>query len=328
MRDPGRRENPAGVLHFQMRSDKEEQMIDVLELLMQEEPDSWCPKFYHGGAFEPLGTPLWGIHSSVSGGIVAHETVPLKGNQPFDGLWRLHYATLTKKMESLSLSKFDIDSQEDMKRRIAVLCQRNKYPANSLAHIYVWREGRELNGKTDYAIFQSRLPRPAFDNSGLKLIILDASKEETININAGAWADVAVESAARRKTAERSKAELIDYAGMALINPNGKVVRTTIGNVYLTIGRKVIGVKEGEGATPCALRPFLKTAIDEINMGYDARLAISYKETDGLDNAMITEANSCFVLDSAIGLAPIMRMRTTFRNDLARILEDKFRRLF
>lgn len=303
-------------------------MIDVLEILMQEKPDTWCEKFYHSGSFHTLDTPLWGVRSSVHEGIVAHEVVPLKGNQPLDGLWRLHYSTIVRKMESLTLSKFDIDSQEDMRRRIAVLCQRNRYPANSLAHIFVWREGRVSSGKADYAIFQQRLQRHAFAESGLKRIIIQGTQHETINQAAGSWADIAVEACARRKVAERSRDDLIDYAGVELLKPDGRVARTTLGNIFLTASRRVIGVREGDGAAPCALLPFLKTAIDEINSQNDPILAITYEETDGLDDAMIKNASGCFVLDPAIGLAPIMRLRTTYRNDLTNILAEKFRQLF
>lgn len=303
-------------------------MIDVLEMLMQEEPDTWCDKFYHKGSYHTLDTPLWGVRSSVHEGIVAHEVVPLKGNHPFDGLWRHHYATIVRKMENIALSKFDIDSQDDMRRRIAVLCQRNRYPANSLAHIFVWREGRVSSGKTDYAIFQQKLKRNAFAESGLKRIITQGTTGETINIAAGPWADIAVEASARRKVAERTKADLTDYAGIELLRPDGRIARTTLGNIYITNSRRVIGVREGEGAAPCALLPFLKTAIEEINGESNPLLAITYEETDGIDDTMIKNASGCFVLDTAIGLAPIMRLRTTFRNDLTNILAEKFRQLF
>lgn len=303
-------------------------MIDVLEMLMQEEPDMWCDKFYHNGAYHALDTPLWGVRSSVHEGIVAHEVVPLKGNHPFDGLWRHHYATIVRKMESIALSKFDIDSQDDMRQRIAVLCQRNRYPANSLAHIFVWREGRASSGKTDYAIFQQKLTRNAFADSGLKRIITQGTQEETINLAAGAWADIAVESSARRKVAERSRTDLIDYAGIELLRPDGRIARTTLGNIYITASRRVIGVREGDGAAPCSLLPFLRTAIDEINSESNPLLAITYEETDGIDDTMIKNASGCFVLDTAIGLAPIMRLRTTFRNDLSNMLAEKFRQLF
>lgn len=303
-------------------------MIDVIDMFTREEqPDAWCAKYYHAGVFPTFETPLWGVRSSAWSGIVACEVVPLKGNQPLDGLWRLHYASLVKKMERLGLSKFDIDSQDDLKRRIAILCQRNHYPQNSLAHILAWREGHEISGKTDYAIFQQKLTHPAFEDN-TKRIILDATPEETISLTAGPWADIAIESAARRKTAETSKARNITFAGMALLRPDGLVARTTLGNIYVTHGRKITTVKEGEGASPCALRPFLKTAIEEINSQNDPRLAITYEEVAGLDNTLLTTANGCFVLDNTVGLAPILRFRTTYGNELTRTLAEKFRGLF
>lgn len=295
---------------------------------MQEEPDTWCAKYYHAGTYPTAETPLWGIRSSVWSGIVASEVVPLKGDQPLDGLWRLHYQTLVKKMERLSLSRFDVDSQEDMKRRIAIMCQRNHYPQSSLAHIIVWREGDNLSGKADYAIFQQKLPHPAFADDGTKRIILDATAEQTISLTAGPWADIATEAAARRKTAELAKEKNLPYAGMALIRPDGRVARTTLGNIYVTHGRKITTVKEGEGAIACALQPFLKTAIEEINSQNDPRLAITLEEVDGLDNTLLTTASGCFVLDNAVGLAPILRFRTTYGNELARTLAEKFRELF
>lgn len=303
-------------------------MIDVLSILTQEPQETWCDKFYHNGAYKVTGAPLWGIGSSVWHGIVAHVAVPMKSSQPFDGLWRWHYNALLDEMEMLGLNKYDIDSQEDMKRRIAVLCQRNHYPANSMAHIYVWREGSPISGTADYAIFQKRLSANAFDDGGTKRIILEGGTGETINLRAGHWADRSVEAEAERKVKERSKDDLIDYAGMALYRPDGKIARTTLGNIYVTHRRNVTCVKDGEGAKPCALTPFLRTAIEEINEQNDPRLAITLSEADGIDDTMLTTASGCFVLDSEVGLAPIMRLRTTFGNELTRQLAAKFRQLF
>lgn len=304
-------------------------MINVLSIVEQDEPETLCGKYYHAGVYPTLETPLWGARSSVSSGIVATETVPLRGDQPYDGLWRLHYATLIGKMERLGLSRFDIDSQEDMRRRIAILCQRNHYPQNSLARIFAWREGRELSGKTHYAIFQQKLARPAFEDDGEKRIIIEGKPEETtVNLDDGPWADTVVEANARRRVAELSRKDCKTYAGMVLRRPDGRVARTTIGNLYLTRGRKVTAVREGGGAAPCALKPFLRTAIEELNSQNDPELAITYEEVDGIEFTMIKDAGGCFVLDNAIGLAPILRLGATFGNELTRNLAAKFRKLF
>lgn len=281
-------------------------MIDVLDSLGPQE--NWCSKYYHAGTFFSIDTPLWGIRSSAMDGLVAHQAVPLKSSQPYDGLWRFCYNELVCRVERLGLDKFGLDSQEDLIRRIEILCNRNRYPANSVAHIYVWRENSSSGGITDFAIYQCKCPHRVYDDDGQKHIILNASVNEVVNLAVDSWTDVAVEAIARQKVEHKSRVDAFDYFGMVLNRPDGKIARTTSGNIYFTCGRNIIGVKEGEGAKSDALHSFLKQAIDELNAESQGRLPISYTEMDGIDDATLKSAGGCFVCDSAVGVVPILSL--------------------
>lgn len=303
-------------------------MTDVLEVLMDAPEDKWCGKYYHAGAYLPIETPLWGIRSSVFDGIVAHIVVPMRSGAPYDGIWRNHYRLLTSEMAKLQMSSLEIESSEDLARRLGTLCQRNHYPTHSLMHIFAWHERKTTGPVTDFAIFQSRRRNGLYEEDGQKHIILDAAPEAVINLGTGTWADIAVEAAARKKTEDKSHNDLIDYSGMRLNRPDGLMARTTLGNIYITHGREVIGVAEGQGAKPCAMKPLLMTAIDEYNHGKSETLRVAYREVEGISDKMLTVASGCFVCDSAVGMVPIMRLGRTFNNELTRQIVSKFRQLF
>ena len=80
------------------------------------------------------------------------------------------------------------------------------------------------------------------------------------------------------------------------------------------------------------LEEFRKIIQDKLQVArhdYDVLLdQLSNRNNNGIDDTMLTTASGCFVLDSEVGLAPIMRLRTTFGNELTRQLAAKFRQLF
>lgn len=314
---------------FSLNDEIQKSMIDVLASLMQVKVD-WCPKYYHAGGFYSVETPLWGIMSSAAYGLVAHQAVPLKNANILDGIWRSYYNAFVRNVEQLGLSKLGLASQEEMRRCFELLCNRNHYPANSVAHVFAWSENSPSGGVTDFAIFQCKYSHGVFDDDGLKHIILEPTKDEVVNLSAGAWADVTVEALARQKVDVKSRIDGFDYCGMRLNRPDGRIARTTLGNIYFTRSRNVIGVKEGEGAKPDPLRQFLLQAIDELNQENPGGLPITYTEVDGVDDETMKNSGGCFVCDSAVGVVPILRINkiNTYSNELVRIITTKFRSFF
>lgn len=297
-------------------------MIDFLANFMIDIPDNWCGKFYHNGEYRELSEPLWGIKSSAVGGRYIHEVVPLRANHPYGNLWRDHFMSITKQMGILGLNEYDIDTSDTILRKIEVLASRNKYPAHSLAHIYVWREMSASGGVADYAIFQEKRETSVFDADDTRRIIINAAEHEVINLQAGPWADTIVEQVAHQRAMDRERREMIGIAGACLLRPDQRIARTTIGNLYLISSREIIGVADGEGARQCILRPHLKEVVKS--------LKLNYEEVDGITPPMMTNAVECFICDAAIGIGRVLRIgeAKTFMHRLVPELSAKFNERF
>lgn len=297
-------------------------MIDFLANFMIDTPDNWCGKYYYNGEYRELSEPLWGIKSSAVGGRYIHEVVPLRANHPYGNLWRDHFMSITRQMGILGLNEYDIDTSDTILRKIEVLASRNKYPAHSLAHIYVWREMSASGGVADYAIFQEKRETSVFETDGTRRIIINAADHEVVNLAAGPWADTIVEQVAHQRAMNRERREMIGIAGSCLLRPDKRIARTTIGNLYLISSGKIIGVAEGEGARQCILRPYLKEVLKDLNLNYE--------EVDGITPPMMTNAVECFICDAAIGIGRVLRIgeAKTFMHRLVPELSAKFNERF
>ncbi len=295
----GRNNSTKRFYHICLR-EKCYQMIDFLANFMIDIPDNWCDKYYHDGEYHQLSEPLWGIKSSAVGGRFIHEVVPLRANHPYGNLWRDHYMSITKQMGVLGLNDYDIDTSDTILRKIEILASRNKYPAHSLAHIYVWREISASGGVADYAIFQEKRETSIFETDSTRRIIVNAAEHEVINLAAGEWSDTIVEQVAHQRAMDRERREMIGIAGACLLRPDRRIARTTIGNIYFISSGKIIGVSDGEGARRCILRPHLRDIAKS--------LRLNYEEVDGITPPIITNAVECFICDASIGIGRVLRL--------------------
>ena len=187
--------------------------------------------------------------------------------------------------------------------------------------VVVWSDMLNFREKTEYAIFQRRLNHRAFDV--IKGSVLHLSLEDKENLRLPQMtADTCgigrtIEAYARRRAFNNG------LDGACLLNSEGRIARTTAGNIYTVMpDNQVFGVSEIGGAKKDALEASLMRILREEKLEYIAK--------PGLDAVTMETATGCFVAGSAIGLKPVVSAGTNKRyfTDSAYRLADRLRSLF
>lgn len=289
--------------------------FDILSLL-GEPGDAWCGKYILDGKYHAVEEPLWGVRSSVLSGLVASQAVALRSAEPYITLWPLHWEILAGQLARMGVAEVEFDTSEELRRAIWLLASRNHYPAHSLAHIFVWLEQAATGDAVRSAVFQRKLDKGIMEVVARPLFLLAGAKVAAVGDGYDPWRDGAVEAVADR-TARSQGCD-----GAALTLADGRLARTTIGNIFFFLpGARVVGV--GRNARPDALcrLMFEKRLFD--------RFKLTYEEHDAIGQTIITEAQECFVCDSALGLQPVMSIGTNkrFFNRVTPTLAEGLRRL-
>ncbi|MCI5982801.1 MAG: aminotransferase class IV [Marinilabiliaceae bacterium] len=263
----------------------------------------WCQKYFHDGRHHTLDEPFWGPFSSVRYGMQVTELIAMRGNEPY--LWREHFRSLLAKLEAWNMDRYALPNADEMKRRIEVLASKNHYPPYSLIHIVVWTEVDGQSEYVDFAILQSRMPLDLFDLKPKPLWLCPPPSNVVVakaNV-AMPGVDSILEASAHRA------ATLSGKDGAYLVNADGNIVRTTVGNLYLISPGKVTGVSTEAGALPDVLTDDLLKTIESERLGFEL--------CDGFTPAHIRQSADfgCFVCNGALGLWPVMSLGL-IRNDL------------
>ncbi len=274
--------------------------IDLLSMVDMP-PDNWCANFYLDGKYLPVDNPLWGIRTSLSSGLLSTLHVPMRAGEPYIALWPWLWRSLINAASTIGIPEYQLPSSETLRHEIWLITTRNRYPAHSLIHILLYHDISPLGTHPRYALFQSRLPKSIFDvTSPDALNLLAPTNLATVNPHAGPWADTPVESLARIKAQQQH------LDGACLILPDGRLARTTLGNIFLFLpGGHILASRQG--ATPDALCDFITSN----NLFHKFNLHIDYQ--DGFDNATINAAEECFVCSTSVGLRPVLSLGSTKR---------------
>ena len=279
----------------------------------------YCGRYYYDGAYRELSEPLWSISSSVWRGQRVRMEIPMRGNVPF--LWRDHYVTLVEEIEEAGMDKFSFATSDTLLRYIEVLASKNHYPQNSIMEVVVWTEATGLEERTSFAIFQKRLNHRAFDivkGEALHLTLEDGEEMHLPGRHADIWGiGASIEALAHKKALQ------MRYDGACVVNADGRIARTSLGNIYTVMTEsRIYGVSVEGGARRDPVEASLMRIIREESLHYVA--------LPGLDKETMEEAVGCFVVSSALGLRPVVSAGTGKRyyTDMAYRLADRLRSLF
>lgn len=280
---------------------------------------AYCNRYYYDGGYHELTEPLWRHNSSACCGVCVSMEIPMRGNVPF--LWRDHYVTLTANIEEAGMDSFSFVTSDTLLRIIEVLASKNHYPQNSLMRVVVWTDMTQMDGKTEFAIFQQRLSHRAFDvvkGENIYLTLEDGNVLRLPERKADASGiGRAIEAFAHRRALAHG------CNGACIVNAKGNIARTTLGNIYTIMTDNLIcGVGLEDGARRDPLEASIMRIFREEGFRYEA--------CPGLDTQTMKTATGCFVAGSAIGLRPVVSAGTDTRyyTDMAYRLADRLRSLF
>ncbi|MBQ2322177.1 MAG: hypothetical protein II375_06435 [Bacteroidales bacterium] len=274
--------------------------MDLLSML-DLPPDDWCDKYIQDGNYLKTADAVWGVRSSVLTGLALRHVVALRAGEPYLPLWPWHWRLILDELPRIGVSEIEFPTSKDLRDEIWLLATRNRYPANSLAHIVVWQEKLSGGYSLRHAIFQSRRPRPLFDYDPRRSLRLSAPTPlSVVGGNSGVWAEGPIEALAQRNAED----EGLDGACLAL--ENGNLARASIGNIFFLLrGGRVVG--SSRGAKPDALCEFAKDS------GIWDKFPFHYEEMEGIPQNIVFEAEECFVCDSALGVQPVVSVGTQKR---------------
>lgn len=254
----------------------------------------WCRRWYHLAqrAFFDLDHPLWGVATSAWRGLLAEQVVPLRAREPI--LWRAHYELLERKMRLLGLDSYALPKSDDLLNAVYLLCHRNQYPPNSVAHIVAWQLDE---GGTDMAIFQRLTPANPLEVNSEPLFLQRAAPSFYMQISS--YDSVGSNRFLETLSDRQARQESLD--GAVLAGPDGTLRRSTRGNIFLLLPDAwALAVSHEAGAALDALDGPLRTVFEQRNM----RL----RETPGFTAADISDAFECFVCSSEVGLRAVMSL--------------------
>lgn len=265
---------------------------DEADIAKREEKSPWCAKMYLNGDLLDTKSNILNIDSSpLSNGIFFSEYYTAKGNEPF--LWREHYLSIKRSAALLGIEESHVPANDVLLRRTQVLSQKNHYPGYSLFRIVFWQN--IFGDKTlNYAIVQSRLPNNPFDvnNTYVELLSFDDIPTTVAPISQIDMPNV-IYSLAHQKALKNG------YNGASILNNDGNIITTTLGNIYILKGYDVIGVRTTDGARHDALNTVIEEAVR--SEGYNM------KYTSGIPSNLISSAYGGFVLNTQHGFHSISR---------------------
>ncbi len=258
----------------------------------------WCRYYYFNNSYEEtIKLGPWGVNSSFVSGVYIEEKIALQGNHPF--LWREHYIRIVRIASKMGIDEFALPTASELKRKIELICSKNHYPPFSLITIYVWTE---YNQGIRYAIFQSRRDKSVYDVHSGELRLM-SSPENFVLTN------IANDEMGINRSTEKildSQAQMHGLDGSCVVNSYGKIVRTTLGNIYMIMrGGVVVGVDAESGG--------LNDPIDRTLQDIIGENGLNYQTCNGITSEMTRTAFECFVCSAAEGLRPVLSVGTSTR---------------
>lgn len=248
----------------------------------------WCEKICVDGTITKCGELVSDINSSpFHTGLCISDEFALKGNQPFQ--WREHYMNIVDSLVKIGVDRNVIPFSDELKRRIEVLCQKNHYPPYSLVKLIFWLDA---DSGLHYAILHERLKKSPYDPSREHFFV-SIFRELPIFPSEYSWIQFPsfVDSLAR-KDAQRQK---LDEA--CLVDSNGRIVRTTAGNIYLLMKGSLVGVGYADGALKDPICQCVEEAAK--THGYEVKYVV------GITEGLLNKASECFIVSSKSGVTPV-----------------------
>lgn len=273
----------------------------------------WCEKMYLNNTLTDTTTPIGTIQSSfVNNGLCFNEYIICQGNQPF--LWREHYTNMVNAVRALGMNHDEFPTSRELERKIQVLCQKNHYPPYSLFKIIIWTQTDNL--KLRFAILQERLKGNPYDYIEGKLF-LSVYHDIPMYPSSISWIDMPNALFAMAKSSARKK----ECDEACIIDNKGRIVTTTVGNIYLLTGNDIIGVNYNDGARKDAIEESLEKAAKTLNY--------TLKYVPGITIEQLNKARECIIASSALGIRSVDGCDTKrfFKADGAKIalkLHDLF----
>lgn len=281
----------------------------------EETRSRWLYVFCYDGAFVPVETKVSGIDNSfVTQGLGFRVVVSLKGNVPY--LWKKQCRIMEQCMELLMLQEYDFPQWDVLYRRIEILAAKNHYPGHSQMYLTVWLENNQLH----FTIQQCRIEGSIFDTRHEPIFLYEYADEQmpTSPYNCIPRPSL-MHSMAMRQLHLRD--DLKEFAGAVFLNSDGKIVQSTIGNLYILIGNTIITPKPQSGSYLDALTETVEIVASQVGL--------SFQYSDGFTQEDISKATECMVASNAYGLYLVrgMGMARFLPNRLAKVIVEINKRL-
>lgn len=290
--------------------------VEPKETLNWRRAPQWCGTYFQGGEFYPLSRVLWGVDGSAWRGWTVREVVPMRGNAPY--FWNENFRSLKAKVAHWKMDAYAIPPSDELRRNIELLAHRNRYPAHSLAHIVVWTEGGGISEVTRYAIFQSKLQWDIFGPKPRGLWLASSPSGLRADNMRGQFpgVDDILEGYAERH------AEVSGKDAAVISDSRGRLLRTTMGNLFVFKSNRIYGVAPESGGVEDPLSAQLQQIASRLSN-------IDVVLEDGLEQEFVFGCQDfgCFVCDSSVGIWPVQSVGSLAyrRNGEEKVAEPVFR---
>lgn len=187
------------------------------------------------------------------------------------------------------LQEYDFPQWDILYRRIEILAAKNHYPGHSQMYLAVWLEDNRLH----YTIQQCRIEGSIFDTRHEPIFLYEYTDEQLpLSPYNCIPRPSLMHSMAMRQM--QQKYELQEYAGAVFMNSEGKVVRSTIGNLYILVDNTLITPKSQSGSYLDALTETVEIVA--------AQIGLSFQYSSGFTPDDIHNATECMVASNEHGL--------------------------
>lgn len=254
--------------------------------------------------------------STLIHGISIRETIMCNGNRMILG--RISYEHLIYSMEKLGYGLGNFAMYEDFKKKVELLCYRNKYPAYSKLDVRCWYDTSMVVKKVHFIIKQECLSDFPYNKVGEKTLL---KTFDGCCMPYSEWISLKMSTYIESIAHEKMRAE--GYWGACIRNMQNEIIRTTRGNLFLIIQEKndvmVYGVDKKRGAYNEVLTDVFETAL------FKAKYDINY--VSGFTPQMVEKSMEAFILDSRYGVQFVLGIdnKRYLDNGLTKQIIDAFR---
>lgn len=251
----------------------------------------WCQKVNVDGVILSIDDAAFSANEVFGGSnLVVSQWFVSRAAEPF--IWGEVYEHLLANAEAVFADHLAVPSADFLLTQVHRLASHNHYPPFARFRFTFFRNS-EKNISPHWVLMQQRLASHPFSLSDDKLFLslYDRPFVSPSPLTAAGTLPADVLLAMRA-------ARLASCSQACLLNTQGHIATTTLGNIYLVNGLTVVTSACKAGARRDPLQPYVLRAF--------AELGFECYEEERLETAIIERANECAIADVRFGIMPVL----------------------